>query len=123
MEKLILYTGTNCPHCGRVRKLLREFAASHSKKEGVDFVEKLIDGEKLQPGEYTFDGIETVVVSSEDEVADKAISTGKNVAVANKDVFFEALQRQIASTPSIYYKGKILLSDNITESSLQELFQ
>ncbi len=115
-EKIILYTGVNCPKCGRVRKLLRAFANEHNLKEGVDFVEKLIDGENLKTGETTVDDTKIIVVSDEKEVI------GKNCVVANPNVFLEALQHQIASVPAIYYKEKVVFGDDITLEKIEELF-
>jgi len=117
MEKLILYTGVNCPKCGRVRRLLRAFATSHNLKEGVDFVEKLVDGENIPTGKTTIDGIEMNIVSDEKHIN---ADVGENFAVANQEVFIEALQHQIASVPAIYYKEKVIFGDDITLSALQQ---
>ncbi|PKM92031.1 MAG: hypothetical protein CVU81_02695 [Euryarchaeota archaeon HGW-Euryarchaeota-1] len=85
-EKIILYTGVQCPRCPRARAILRDFAKANGLKESIDFVEKTIGGE-------------------------------------DKAVFFEALQRQIASVPAIYYKGVVVFGDEICEEKLKKLFE
>ena len=54
--KLILYTATKCPKCPGARKVVREVAKELNWVEGKDFVEKIIDGTELQPGEMILEG-------------------------------------------------------------------
>ncbi|NCO84789.1 MAG: hypothetical protein COW47_02195 [Candidatus Huberarchaeum crystalense] len=117
MEKLILYTGVHCPKCLRARKIVRSFADANNLKEGIDFVEKLIDGENLPIGEIELENMKLKIVSNESQV------NGKFCVVANPDVFLEALQYQIASVPAIYYKGIIVFGDDICEEKLKEIYK
>ena len=96
MAKLILFTGTSCPRCPEARTIVREVARELDLKEGKDFVEKLIDGSKLEVGsEAEIDGCKLWIVSSEDEIEKTP------AAIGGRDLTIEALTYQIASTPAI----------------------
>ncbi|MCK4634816.1 MAG: hypothetical protein KAT37_02995 [Candidatus Aenigmarchaeota archaeon] len=93
---LILYTGTKCPKCPPARKILREVAKELDWVEGKDFVEKLIDGADLKPGEMKLEGEKYNLVTSVEEI----IPDKTPAALVGEDFSLEALMYQIASTPS-----------------------
>lgn len=93
---LTLYTGTKCPKCPPARKVLREAAKELGLVEGKDFVEKLVDGTDLKPGEMKLEGEKyNLVTSVEGITQDKTPA-----ALVGDDFSLEALMYQIASTPS-----------------------
>lgn len=93
--KLILYTGKSCPNCPTARKVVREVAKELGLVEGRDFVEKLIDGRDLKPGNIELDGQSFNTVTSEADIEKvPAILVGEDFSI-------EALMHQVASTPSI----------------------
>ena len=99
---IILYTSTSCPKCPGFRKLLREAAGELGLKEGKDFVEKLIDGEDLTPGEKaSLEGEEYYIVAKEEDITDIP------AAVGGQDLTIEALLSQVASTPSLVIGGAV----------------
>ncbi len=95
--KLILYTGILCPKCPAARKVVREVAKELGWKEGKDFVEKLIDGKDLKPGEGELEGEKYFFVNSPEEITPEKTPA----ALVGEDFSLEALTYQVASTPSI----------------------
>ncbi len=104
--KAILYTATSCPKCPAFRKILREVAEELNLKEGKDFAEKLIDGDKVTPGEkINLEGEEYYIVDSEENITDTP------AAVGGQDFTIEALLYQVASTPTLVIDGEIAFID------------
>lgn len=99
---LILYTGTLCHKCPAARKVVREVAKELGWIEGKDFVEKLVDGQDIKPGEITIEGEKYIAVKTADEIDP---SKGPHV-LAGDDFTIEALMFQIASTPSIVFNDQ-----------------
>lgn len=107
---VILYTSTRCPKCPAFRKLLRECAKELGLEEGKDFVEKLIDGDKVKAGEKTvLEGEEYYVASSEDEIKETP------AVIGGQDHMLEALQYQVASTPALIVNGELMYVSQIPE--------
>lgn len=102
IDMLILYTGTQCPKCPAARHVVREVAKELGWVEGKDFVEKLIDGQDIKPGEIELEGEKFIVVRKPEEID---ASKGPHV-LAGEDFSIEALMYQIASTPSIVYNDE-----------------
>lgn len=99
--KAILFTATICPKCPQFRKLLRETAQELGLKEGKDFVEKLIDGDKVEAGS------KAEIEGEEFYIADSIINIKETPAViGGHDLTLEALQYQIASTPALVIDGE-----------------
>jgi glutaredoxin-related protein len=99
--KAILFTSTKCPNCPRFRRLLRETANELGMKEGVDFVEKLIDGDRVTPGaKVEIDGEDIHIVASAENIKETP------AAIGGKDLTIEALRYQIASTPALVVDGE-----------------
>ena len=96
--KAILFTSTKCPKCPRFRKMLRDAGKEIGLVEGVDFVEKLIDGDKAKPGtKMKLEGQEYYIVASEKDIK----PTELPAAIGGRDCTIDALQYQIASTPAL----------------------
>ena len=113
--KLILFTGTKCPKCPAARKVVREAAKELGWKEGIDFVEKLVDGSELE-GEVQLEGEKYFIVKKEKDIKETP------AAVANDDVSVEALMLQIASTPSIVFNDEpIFVGEVPTKEKLLEV--
>jgi len=115
--KAILFTAMRCPKCPRFRKVLREAAKEMNLIEGKDFVEKLIDGDKVQSGtKMKLEGQDYYIVGSEENIK----STELPAAMAG-DHMIEALQYQIASTPALVindepaYIGEIPTKEELIE--------
>ena len=106
--KIILFTAKKCPKCPAVRKLLREVAKELNLVEGKDFVEKIIDGANLQPGEMDIEGTKYYIVKETSE-----ISEDKLPAAIAGDFMIEALTFQIASTPSIVINNEPIFISQI----------
>lgn len=99
--KLTLYTSTRCPNCPKFRRLLREVAREMGLKEGRDFIEKLIDGDKVTPGtKIELEGEQLHIVDSARNIRETP------AAVGGKDLTIEALRYQIASTPALVIDGE-----------------
>lgn len=94
--KLILYTGKSCPNCPLARVIVREVAHELGWKEGMEFVEKLIDGQDLKEGTIELDGKIFNTSTSEKDIAEKAPAI-----LVGEDFSIEALMHQVASTPAI----------------------
>jgi hypothetical protein len=100
--RVILYTATKCPKCPAFRRLLREAAGELGLREGIDFVEKLIDGGRVAPGsKVELDGEELHIVNSPADIKETP------AAVGGRDFTIEALRYQIASTPSLVVDGEL----------------
>jgi len=100
--KLILFTATKCPNCPKFRRLLRETAKELGLEEGKDFVEKLIDGDKVTPGsKVEIDGEELYIVDSAENI--KEIPA----AIGGRDFTLDALRYQVASTPALVVNGEL----------------
>ena len=119
--RLILYTGTSCPKCPAAREAVREACKELGLVEGKDFVEKIIDGAKIEvPCEKELDGKKMNLVKSvEDITPDKT-----PCALAGEDYTIEALMHQIASTPSIVIDGKAAIKGRVpTKDEIIELLK
>jgi hypothetical protein len=100
--RIILYTATKCPKCPGFRRLLREVAGELGLREGSDFIEKLIDGDKVTPGsKVELDGEEINIVNSPVDIRETP------AAVGGRDFTIEALRYQIASTPALVVDGEL----------------
>lgn len=115
--KLVLYTGTRCSKCPKARELVREVARELNWKEGIDFLEKIIDGAELKPSVTNFEGQRyNLVLNPEDINTDNVPA-----ALVGEDFTIEALMLQIASTPSIVindeavFVGKIPTKEELLE--------
>ena len=94
--KATLYTSTRCPKCPAFRKMLRDSARELGWTEGKDFVEKLIDGDKVKPGS------KIKLEGQEYNIADKPENIRETpAALGGQDYTIEALQYQVASTPAL----------------------
>ena len=101
--KITLFTGTSCPNCPGFRKLLREVAQELGLREGKDFVEKLIDGDKLTPGtKAEIDGQEMYIVDCPENIRETP------AAIGGQDLTIEALQYQVASSPTLVIDGEVV---------------
>lgn len=99
--KAILYTSTRCPNCPPFRRLMRQVAADLGLIEGKHFVEKIIDGESLEPGNsIILDGEEIHIVDSQANIEKTP------AAIGGQDFLIEALQHQVASTPALVIDGE-----------------
>ena len=111
--KLILYTGVKCPKCPGARKVVREVANELGWKEGVDFVEKIVDGSNLRKENLSnvveIEGEKFYVVKDASEIKETP------AAVINDDVMIEALTYQIASTPSIVINGEAVFIGEVPD--------
>ncbi len=115
--KLILYTGTKCHKCPAAREVVREVAKELGWKEGVDFVEKLIDGIELE-GEVELEGEKYHIVKSPEDIKESPS------AVVGEDISVEALMFQIASTPSIVFNEEpVFIGDVPTKEKLLEIIK
>lgn len=99
--KLILYTGKTCPNCPAARAIVREVVKELGLVEGMDFIEKLIDGRDLKAGSIELDGRGFNAVTSEKDIAEKAPAI-----LVGEDFSIEALMHQVASTPAIVINGE-----------------
>ncbi len=100
--KITLFTATKCPNCPKFRKLLREVAQELGLKEGKDFIEKLIDGDKLTPGsKVKIEGEEFYIADSAENIKETP------AAIGGQDFTIEALQYQVASTPALVVNGEL----------------
>jgi hypothetical protein len=100
--KAILYTSTRCPKCPTFRKMLRESAKELNWVEGKDFVEKLIDGDKVSPGSrIKLEGQEYYIVDKAENIRETPAALG------GTDYTIEALQFQVASTPALIINQEI----------------
>ena len=95
--KLILFTAFKCPKCPFARKIVRNVASEIGWVEGRDFVEKLVDGLKVAPGEGRLENEKYCFVASLKEIKPEKTPA----ALIGEDFSLEALTYQIASTPSI----------------------
>ncbi len=110
--KAVLFTGVECPKCPAARKALREAAKELGWVEGRDFVEKLIDGDKLELGKAVeFDGEKMHVVGSESEINEGNVPA----VLAGGDFAIEALMHQIASTPSLVLNEGMVFRGSVPE--------
>lgn len=91
---LILYTSTKCPNCPAARNIVREVGKELNWKEGVDFIEKLIDGENIKSGEIEMEGTIFKAVEKIEEIKENSVLVGEDFSI-------EALMYQVASTPAI----------------------
>lgn len=102
--KAILFTSTRCPKCPKFRKLLREAAKELKMTEGIDYVEKLVDGEKVMPGtKVKLEGTDYYIVDSEKSIK----QTELPAAVGGADNTLEALQYQVATTPALIINDEL----------------
>jgi len=100
--KAILFTATKCPNCPGFRKVLREVAQELGLKEGKDFVEKLIDGDKVETGlKADIEGEKFYVADSPENIKETP------AVIGGQDLTLEALQYQVASTPALVIDGEI----------------
>lgn len=100
--KITLFTATKCPNCPKFRRLLRETTKELGLVEGKDFIEKLIDGDKVTPGtKAEIDGEELYIVDSPENIKETP------AAVGGQDLTIEALQYQVASTPTLVIDGEV----------------
>lgn len=100
--KLILYTATKCPNCPGFRRLVRETAQELGLREGKDFVEKLIDGDKVTPGtRVEIEGEEFYIADSIENIKETP------AVIGGQDFTIEALQYQVASTPALVVDGEL----------------
>ena len=116
-KMLILYTGTHCPKCPDARKVVREVAKELGWIEGKDFVEKLIDGQDIKPGEFELEGEKFIVVKTPEEIDPQK---GQHI-LAGDDFSIEALTYQIASTPSIVFNEQPIFNGKVP--SKEELLE
>jgi len=102
--KTVLFTSTRCPKCPKFRKMLREAASELGLVEGIDYVEKLVDGEKVKPGvKAKLEGTEYYIVDSETDIK----QTELPAAIGGTDNMLEALQYQVASTPALIINDEV----------------
>lgn len=99
-----MFTSTRCPKCPKFRKILRDAAREAGLIEGKDYVEKLIDGDKVKPGtKIKLEGEEYYIVADEKDIK----PTELPAAIGGQDYMIEALQYQIASTPALVVDGEL----------------
>lgn len=114
--KAILYTSTRCPNCPAFRRLLREVAEELGLEEGKDFVEKLVDGEGVEPGQkINLEGQEIYIADSIANIEETP------AAVGGQDFTIEALQYQIASTPALVVDDELAFIKDVP--SREELIE
>ena len=102
--KAVLFTSTRGPKCPKFRKILREAAKELGLVEGIDYVEKLIDGEKVKPGvKAKLEGTDYYIVDSETDIK----QTELPAAIGGTDNMLEALQYQVASTPALVINDEV----------------
>lgn len=106
--KAILYTSTRCPKCSSFRRMLREAAKELKWVEGKDFVEKLIDGDKIKPGtKVKLEGQEIFIADSIENIKETPAALG------GRDYTIEALQYQVASTPALIVNNELAFISQI----------
>lgn len=106
---LILYTASKCPKCPGARKVVRETAKELNWTEGKDFVEKLVDGAEMKPGQAVMEGEKYNLVASAQDITPQNIPA----ALVGDDFALEALMYQIASTPSIVVEEEAVFVSHV----------
>jgi len=115
--RLILYTGTHCPKCPGARVVVREAARDLGMVEGVDFVEKLIDGQSAPCGKVmNLDGMDINIVSNENEITKDNVPA----ALGGEDLTIDALMHQVAATPAIVIDDELAFAKTPTKEELVE---